>query len=184
MKTFIRLLFIMSFLSFCACDKDERVDMESFAEQLQKGVLLSDRVDVIYRDGSVDYDMVVEGGSLFYPMMFFSDGTCRKFVRFGYNPFIPRLYFEYDWEIVGDSIVSGEQRLKIRSFKDGRFVMVGMQFGREDEEADHYVIRGHIETDPEVIERYLSCEEYYQFREKHPEFWEPNYPSIEPEQSE
>ncbi len=173
MKTLIRLLFLISVLSFSACEKDEPVNVESFMEQVQKGALRSDRVDIVYRDGSIDYDMELDGGSLFYPMMFFSDGTCRTFVHVDYNPFIPMLYFEYDWEIVGNSIISGDEQLKIRSFKDGRFVMEGIQFGRgEDAGVDYYIIYGHIETDPEFIELYLSCEEFYQFQEAHPEFWE------------
>lgn len=173
MKTLIRLLFLASILSLSACEKDEQVDVESFVEQVKKGALRSDRVDIVYRDGSIECDVVVEGGSLFYPMMFFSDGTCREFVQPTYRPFMPMLYFEYDWEIVGNSIVSGDERLTIRSFKDGRFVMEGIQFGRgEDAEVDHYVIYGYIETDPELLERYRSCEEFYQFKEAHPELWE------------
>lgn len=184
MKTFIRLLFFASILSFSACEKDERVDMESFVEQMQKGLFRCDRYDLVYTDGRIEYDARLVGGSQFYPMMFFSDGTCRKFVRFDFNPYIPMLYFEYDWEISENTIVFGDDRLNVHSFKNGRFVMEGLQPENSFEGLDHCIFYGHIETDPEVVARYLSCEEYYQFREKHPEFWEPNYPSTEPEQSE
>lgn len=188
MKKIIRLSFLVSVLLFPACGKDEPVNVESFVAQVQTGLWQVDRYDVYFADGRVWESEGILGGSFVDDMLFVPDGACRMYEQSTSVPWVPVLYISLEWNFEDDVLHLYDQtlgargRLQLLQFKNGRFVMKGYQPNGLDAPDYYSIVYGHIETDPEVIERYLSYEEYYQFRETHPEPWEPNYLPTESEQ--
>ncbi len=191
MKKIIRLLFLALVLLFPACEKDEPVNVESFVEQVQMELWQVDRYDVYFADGEVWESEDIVGGSFVDNMLFMPDGICRMYIWSTSVPYVPVLYKSLEWNFEGnvlhlydpkDQTLGARGQLQLLKFKNGRFVMKGYQPNGLDVPDYYSIIYGHIETDPEVVERYLSYEAYYRFREEHPELWEPNYQPTESEQ--
>lgn len=180
MKKIIRLLFLASVLVFPACDKDELVNVESFVEQVQTGLWLVDRYDVYFADGEAWKSEDIVGGSFVNNMLFMLDGTCRMYISSISVPYVPVLYKSLEWNFDGnvlhlyapnDKTLGARGQLQLLKFKNGRFVMKGYQPNGLDVPDYYSMVYGHIETDPEIIERYLSYEEYYQYKSEHPDMF-------------
>lgn len=174
---------------------DGKVDMNAFVADAQQGVWLIDEYDMTFTDGKTEYGDYI-GGSMIDNMMLLSDGACREFIWLDYIPG-PVVYLELQWSVSDQAKntlalysprieedaktanydqYAARTTLELLYYKDGVFVMKGMQpfgswGGRTSEGAykDYCMVVGHIATDRETVDKYLSYISYEQFKAENPD---------------
>lgn len=193
MKNFILILFISAMLT--ACEKDQ-VDMDAFVADAQRGVWMIDDYDITYTNGETLNGKGFDGASNIHSMMLFPDGTCRIFMAVNFLPAIPILYQEIQWSPLDNGLgfysaqieedaktanyaqYAAQTTLELLYYKDGAFIMKGMQpfayWGGMTSQGiykDYCTVVGHIATDRATVDKYLSYKSYEQYKEEHPELF-------------
>lgn len=177
---------------------DGKIDMAAFLAAAQQGIWQFDTIDTTYTNGET-YDGIKDGSTDLHTMMLRSDGECRIMLSFMFNPAIPRLYQPITWnvsasqpntiELYSEKIeqkaatyqydqYAARTTLELLYYKDGEFIMRGMQpfaynggMTSKGIYKSYCTVCGHIITDKETVEKYLSYEEYEAYRAQHPEMF-------------
>ena len=158
-------------------DYDGQVDMEAFLTAAQKGVWLFDDYDLYLTNGEIVGPL--DGATLLSPMMLFPDGTCRYFISVMPAPIV---YLDsWRWSVSARhentiEIINSESKnptpslLELLYYKDGVFIMKGKlpitsYTSNGTTSVDYCLIVGHIATDTETVNQYLS---YGPYNEEYP----------------
>ena len=157
------------------------VDFDAFLADVQRGVWMSDHSDIVYTDGSV-MKAQLDGGNIVAPMMLFPGGTSRYF--FAIMPDPPVYSDSWRWSVsdqrentlefydpwIEESAptkkydqYAARTTLELLYYRDGVFIMKGIQpfayWGGDTSRGlyyDYCMIVGHIATDSETVDLYLS----------------------------
>ncbi len=154
-------------------------------------VWMSKSYDLHFTNGEVWQDVKTAGGTHVHNMMLFSDGTARYFI-FPCDPDIPTSYKEWQWSAEPEKLTitiydpeleeyaetdeftgySARTTLELISYKEGDFVMQGVQPGSigvlpsQGLYIDYATIHGRICKEGDIVEEYLSYGEYTVENEK------------------
>ncbi len=158
-------------------------EFETFIADLTDAVWQYESYDMIYSNGDRNYDVMLDGGSHLYDMAMLSDGRALCPAE-GID--VSTTLREWQWralpeafaielcdpDIAGDELRNeygqskGITTMKLISYRDSRFVMRGLQpFSYTGGQAscgvyhEYAEIRGRVNTDPSVLDRYLSFKE-------------------------
>ena len=173
---------------------DGKIDMAAFIADAQRGVWVIDSYDTAYTNGEIRDGRGLMGGSDIYNMMLFFEGKCRVFFLLDHLPEAPDVYKEIQWNISDQSkntlslysprieeeakTVNYDQyaartTLELLYYKDGVFVMEGLQsfaymggWTSKGVYWDYCRVVGHIATDKETVDKYLSYISYEQYKEE------------------
>ena len=173
-----------------------KVDMNAFVADAQQGVWMIDEYDMIYTNGEVLNGRELVGGAFLDDMMLFPDGSCHTYIWLGYI-LGPTVYLESQWSVSDQSKntlslysprIEAEAKtanfdqyaarttLELLYYKDGVFVMKGRQpfayMGGQTSKGvyeDFCRVVGHIATDKETVDKYLSYISYEQYKEENPD---------------
>jgi hypothetical protein len=176
---------------------DGKVDMNAFVADAQQGVWIIDEYDTVYTNGEILDGRGLMGGSDIHNMMLLSDGKCRTFIWFDHLPDAPDVYRESQWSVSNEAKntlalysprieeeaktadfdqYAARTTLELLYYKDGVFVMKGLQpfglWGGETSKGiywDYCRVVGHIATDKETVDQYLSYLSYEQYKEENPD---------------
>ncbi len=179
-------------LIFVACDKDENMvssdAMLLFLTQADKGVLNITEYTIKFTNGKTWNSHDIAGDSIVHDMKLQEDGVCHAYIVLlsAYGPDSPTLYKNLSWsadvdtreiELYDASIMTAEYekykyrkertKLTLVSYNNkGEFVLRGLQPYALSAESDYDVIimKGRIETDPAVLEKYNSSMDYFEWK--------------------
>ena len=175
---------------------DGKIDMAAFVADAQQGVWMIDEYDMIYTNGEVLNGQDLSGGAFLDNMMLFPDGSCHTYIWLGYI-LGPTVYLESQWSVSDQSKntlslysprIEAEAKtanfdqyaarttLELLYYKDGVFVMEGLQpfaymggWTSKGVYWDYCRVVGHIATDKETVDKYLSYISYEQYKEENPD---------------
>lgn len=176
---------------------DGKVDMNAFVADARQGVWQIDEYDMIYTNGEVLNGRELSGGTFLDDMMLLPDGVCRIFFWLDHIPEMPDVYKEIRWSVSDQSKntlalyspgieesaktanydqYAARTTLELLYYKDGVFVMKGRQpfayWGGQTSKGiyeDFCRVVGHIATDRETVDKYLSYISYEQFKAENPD---------------
>ena len=158
-------------------DYDGQVDMEAFLTDAQKGVWFISDYEFYLANGEIKGPL--DGASLLSPMMLFPDGTCRYFISVMPAPMVYSDSWRWSVSTRHENtieIINSESENPIPSllelwyYKDGVFIMKGkgaitIYASNGTASVDYCLIVGHIATDTETVNQYLS---YGPYNEEYP----------------
>ncbi len=152
-------------------------DMAAFLEDATHGVCFVDTSTMRYTNGEEVRGDLINGGRLFWPMMLDADGTCYLLKTDSSNLDNPPAGHKMEWRVSDTSKNAIElyepdfeesdfpatvriprTTIKILSYKDGRYLLRGLQplcYETSSElYPDYCTVEGYIDTNPETVAHY------------------------------